>query len=555
MRFLYFIPLFLAAIAPGALAQRAVINEVMYAPIKPEPEWIELFNPSDSNISTSDWNISDLLKTYSLPQTVIPGQGYLLLTKDSAALANKYPQLSLNILQMTFPSLNNTGDLILLKDSLGIVIDNFHYFPGWGGADGRSLERIDFEAPSDSSNFGTSVATGSATPGGLNSIHRRDFDLAIESLSYKSRNENDLAITVTIVNKGRKQISGGEITLSSNSGLPIAISQTSSIEPLQKQNTELIWQNADHGKSHVTCFVTASGDEMHSNDTLRAQVYTPIPRNAVVINEIMALPLSSSCQWIELYNNSLNIAHLDSTSFLVSGVDTMYTFRIDSLTLLPKHYGVISAGNKLFSAFPSLQNRNEVILMNKGDLKLTDLGNEIMLINTDNSIIDSLNYSSTWHSPNVTNHTGISLERKLSNVSGTDPSNWSSSLDTRGSTPLERNSYSEDSLVTATSVDVQILPNPFSPDGDGFDDAANITIAIPGDNEEVISAKLYDLRGRLRSSILQNKRIFRYESLRFEGKDDNGITLEIGLYTLVVESQSNAFKPQRKGVVIMKKAK
>ena len=153
----------------------------------------------------------------------------------------------------------------------------------------------------------------------------------------------------------------------------------------------------------------------------------------------------------------------------------------------------------------------------------------------------------------MTNHSGISLERKYSNAPSNDPNNWSSSHDRTGSTPLGKNSDVPDSSPVASSVDVQISPNPFSPDGDGFDDETNIAITIPSDNVEAVTIRLYDLRGRLRRTILQTQGISRTASVRFNGKDDNGITLLIGLYTLVVESANGLFAQQRKGVVIIKK--
>lgn len=556
MKYLSFIVFFIIASAPWAVAQRIVINEVMYAPIKPEPEWIELFNPSDSAASIAGWKISDLVKTYPLPFSVIPAHEYLVLTKDSAALVNKYPLAGLHIVKMTMPSLNNTGDLILIKDSLGFVIDSLRFYPTWGGADGRSLERVDSDSPADSSNFGSCTSADSATPGAPNSIRRRDYDLALESITVTVIGQTDLSLMTTVRNKGRKEIADGIVKLISNSGLPLTQSQiTSPIAPLEKQDVELTWQNADYGRSPIRTIVTSSQDEMLTNDTLRSEVYIPIPRNAIIINEIMASPQSSSSQWIELYNNSSNIANLDSSLLLVSGTDTIYKFRIDSLPMLPKHYAVIDASTKFFSTFPSLKGRGGIAVLGKSDLKLADTGSEIILVNSDGSIIDSLHYYSSWHSANITGHTGISLERKISSSSGTDGQNWSSSLDPRGCTPLEKNSYSSDTLLSSSTLDVEISPNPFSPDGDGFNDVANITIALPSESEEVISAKLYDLRGRLRSTVAQNQRVFRTESIRFEGKDDNGLTLPIGLYILVVESSSGLFKPQRKGIVIMKKAR
>ena len=317
----------------------------------------------------------------------------------------------------------------------------------------------------------------------------------------------------------------------------------------------MTWQNADYGKTLITAIVTEAQDELHSNDTLRQEVYLTIPRSAVVINEIMPTPPSSSCQWIELYNNSANMANMDSTFFHISVGSKIYSFLIDSLKLSPKEYSLIIADSNFFTTFPLLQGQNGIVILNKSDLKLKDSGNQIILINTDSTVIDSLHSYASWYSQNVTNHSAISLERINFNALSTDPNNWNSSHDASGSTPLRKNSDVPDSSPVASVIDVQVSPNPFSPDGDGFDDVTTITITIPSDNLEAVTIRLYDLRGRLRRMIPQAQGISRAASVVFDGKDDNGITLPIGLYTLVVESASGSFKPQRNGVVIMKKAR
>ena len=47
----------------------------------------------------------------------ISARSHLLLTKDSLGLVPKYPTIPARILQLPMPSLNNTGDLVPLKDS------------------------------------------------------------------------------------------------------------------------------------------------------------------------------------------------------------------------------------------------------------------------------------------------------------------------------------------------------------------------------------------------------------------------------------------------------
>src|SRR5689334_10424834 len=123
MRFLLAIIICIIA-GKDAYSQSIVINEIMYAPGKSEPEWAELYNYSDSTIIIEGWSISDLLKAYGIPNASIPPKEYVVLTKDSLLLVNKYLGNNIHILQMPMPSLNNTGDQIIIKDSQHHTIDS-----------------------------------------------------------------------------------------------------------------------------------------------------------------------------------------------------------------------------------------------------------------------------------------------------------------------------------------------------------------------------------------------------------------------------------------------
>jgi hypothetical protein len=48
---------FYKTIEPGFPNQTVVVNEIMFAPFGGEPEWIELFNNSDTNINLKDWTV------------------------------------------------------------------------------------------------------------------------------------------------------------------------------------------------------------------------------------------------------------------------------------------------------------------------------------------------------------------------------------------------------------------------------------------------------------------------------------------------------------------
>ncbi len=110
---------------PTLLPKSLLINEVAWAGTKNDSsdEWIELYNPSSTNINLSGWTLTII--TSSAPivipldgtKTILAGEYYLLEhDEDTTSIASD--QLVSNI------SLNNSGNILLLKDPSTTTIDS-----------------------------------------------------------------------------------------------------------------------------------------------------------------------------------------------------------------------------------------------------------------------------------------------------------------------------------------------------------------------------------------------------------------------------------------------
>lgn len=537
--------------------KRIVINEAMYAPIAPEPEWVELYNLDSIAVNLKGWRLSDKITTIKFPTVIIYPKSYILVTKDSTALKAKYHLTDVTIIQGKLPSYNNDGDQIILGDSANITIDSVGYDPKWGGLGGTSIERFDAELNSDSTNFFSSVADSGATPGSANSIRRRDHDIAASRIETIQIKGNTAKLALVIQNRGRFRADTISYKLlRRDQTIPVTLgASTNSVLPFEYDTVYVDWTDAPLGTSSLTLIIDNTDDEFRRNDTVSQEVYLPIPEGVVIINELMIEPVSASCQWVEFYNQSNSIVELAGAPLIVSQTDTSYRFSIDSLMILPKSYGVVAASSKIFSSYSNLRPSEHFFVKNTSTLHLLKDRSAVTIKNRDLSPIDSMYYDMTYYSTNLSSTTGISLERKHSSVSGEQRSNWGSCVDDLGATPLALNSLSLDSAIIHQAMRVSVSPNPFSPDDDHFDDETTITIELPNENEEVVTIKLYDERGRIRRTITQDHRMVKASTISFDGKDDHGIPLQIGLYSFVVQSNSGSFQSTRSGIVIAKRAK
>ena len=154
-----------------------VLNEIMYSPQNGEPEWIEVYNRGTVAIDFKGWTIEDADSTRPRTLTdstmLIESDSYVCITQDPPTFLTLFPHVSCPVLQPLngWPRLNNTGDRIVLRDSTGTSIDALEYDDEWGGGEGRSLERINPDWPSNNSaKWSACVSPSGSTPCDQNSI-------------------------------------------------------------------------------------------------------------------------------------------------------------------------------------------------------------------------------------------------------------------------------------------------------------------------------------------------------------------------------------------------
>jgi hypothetical protein len=219
-----------------------------------------------------------------------------------------------------------------------------------------------------------------------------------------------------------------------------------------------------------------------------------------------------------------------------SGKANVFSIANIPIQIEPGGYLVISSDSSIFSQFPSLQAQQKsssVIILNRTSLSLNNEGDDVILTDLVATIIDSLRYSSSWHNPDISDVTGISLERINPNLSSTDRRNWSSCVEKVGGTPGHQNSIFTTSIPTQTTL--SISPNPFSPDGDGFEDFAVISYRVSSQIARV-RLKIFDSLGRPVRTLVNYEPSASTGQIIWDGLDDDKRRLRMGIYIILLEA-------------------
>ena len=559
----------LVLLSVGLHTHSVVINEIMYSPIN-EPEWIELFNPSSIDIDLRNWMLSNrnTQSQYAITgiPTLLAAHGFAVITKDTAFLRSVHPTIpSLLIQSSSLPTylFGNSGDAVVVFDERGAVMDSVHYSPSWGGSAGTSIERIEWnQASNDSTHWGSSDDSTGSTPGKLNSRTPAEYDLRILRVSAEIGNGS--AILVIVQNVGRLPALNYSVSVfahADSGSIPQdseLLERKSSVSQLQAGDSatfSFMWNNPIPGRKLLIARVDFSLDSRLQNNTSVDTLKIGFPPNSILVNEIMYQPFPGQSEYVELYNRTSD--SLDLCGWTISdmrdkaGHSNEYPIAKSTLEIKPGEYFVLAADSSLLNFSPNLQESNtHICILNKGSLSLNDNGDDVIVRDLTGQIIDSVRYSAHWHNPNLTDVTGRALERVNPNLSSNDPRNWSSCANTTGGTPGKRNS-----IYTAAvpgSASLACSPNPFSPDGDGFEDFTMITFELPT-TAGLVRIRIFDSKGRLTRTLANGEPSGAHGQILWDGFTDGREKARMGIYIVLLEAlDSNGNTVQAlKGVVVL----
>ncbi len=291
--------------------------------------------------------------------------------------------------------------------------------------------------------------------------------------------------------------------------------------------------NSNDSTNWITCISENKSTPGEENSVLNIPSYE---RADISINEIMYDPDIDNCEFIELYNNSSKYINLAGWK-VEDEKQNINKVSETGLIIPPASYFVLSADSSILKKY-SLENFQYKNILNKASLGLTSSGKLILLKDMHGNSIDSVWYSPAWHNKNFVSTKNISLERINPKLNGNDPYNWSSSTDKSGATPSKQNSIF--SINSNFSSKISVSPNPFSPDNDGFEDFTIINYSLSQKISQV-RIKIFDSHGRLVRTLLNNQPSGSSGSVIFNGLDDSGNPLRIGIYIIYLEALNSNF--------------
>ena len=173
------------------------------------------------------------------------------------------------------------------------------------------------------------------------------------------------------------------------------------------------------------------------------------------------------------------------------------------------------------------------MIIKDGSVSLNNDGDDIILTDLTGETIDSIRYDPSWHNPDIEDVSGRSLERINPNLQSNDRRNWSTSASPLGGTPGKQNSLFTTSIPS--SAKISFSPNPFSPDGDGFEDITMLNYRLPT-TTALIRIRIYDANGRLVRTLANTEPSGSTGEIAWDGYNDKRERARMGIYIVLLEA-------------------
>lgn len=541
------------------LFKDVIINEIFCDPSPaeglPETEFVELFNRSSREFDLSAWTLSDGSGNARIPSaTLLPGEYLVMVPSGSESLFTPLK----HVLGLTgFPSLNNTGDAIVLRSSEGAVVDSVNYADTWYNdgskrEGGWTLELIDPENPcGEEDNWVASDDPSGGTPGKQNSVFASRPDQRGPQVVEVIPLEPDHVRIHFDEKLADEPVPAEAITLDP----PVPVARVTFTDQSLRSVDVLLEEELEYRKLYaviVQRIRDCNGNMIATGGNALQFALPEMPDSLdIVINEILFNPFPGGSDFVELYNRSpkyINLKNWKMGNVAPEGVSNAIAIASHDLMLSPGSYLVLTPGPEtVASQYPHAAVASFVAATLP---PLSDDEGSFAIVSPAGSTIDALNYNSDLHAELLKDEEGVSLERISPERAAQDPENWHSAATYAGyATPGLLNSSSRSKAnpgVGAITVDPPVFqpvsgqPN-FTQIHYAFDQAGFIA-----------NAGIFDAQGHPIKVIASNDLLGAEGFYTWEGDRDDGSRARVGYYWLWFEvfSLSGVVRTYRERIII-----
>ncbi len=490
----------------------------------PEMEYIEIYNNSNKSFDLNNWTVSDASSTVTLGNYTLTPNQYVIL---SNATSSDFGQF--NILQTSIPSLNNSGDAIVIKNDLGTTIDSIKYDLSWyhdsnkdGG--GWSIERKRLSAQcSDASNWAASQSSNGGTPGNQNSIFTTQADTSAPVLTNYSINNDTLILTFD------ESVDGTNLSLIITPNLNVLSWQNVS----DYQIMVVVSPLADNSiyEATINNVINCWGTSINNYKFIFGKP-SQVEKGDVIINEIMFNPLTNGSDYIEIVNISDKV--LDINGWQLANIDND---TIDNFKQITTQQHLFLPGDYLLITPDSTDIIHDFSVYGVGTFINTTLptypndSGSVILLDNNSNLLDFVHYDDNYHFKLLSTTDGKALERISFTGESNNPNNWhTASEQVEWGTPGYLNSqYIDNKAEGNISLNTKI----FSPDNDGYQDVIILNYAFTSP-DNVMDVEVYDSEGRLIKKLKDNYYPGVSGFITWDGVNDNDTKALTGTYIMLI---------------------
>ncbi len=534
------------------------ISELMTDPVPaiglPEKEYIELHNTSNQAFELKDYVLFDPSTLVKLPSYHFQPNEYLIVCKSSDT--TDFSPFGRVLGLEAMPSLNNSSDVITLKNSNGDLVDQVSYALAWyrdsqKDDGGFSLELID---PANSClgavNWKASKSLLGGTPGNVNSVDSILKDEVAPSI-----------LSAVAISKTQLRLHFSEkVDSASFVNTNFSINQGIGIKSVEWNDDSLdqimIYLESQLATGTEYLLTINSLKDCSGNNKLKINSYIMLAEKPsagdILINEVLFNPLPYGADFVELFNPTEKYLDLKGWTLANLKNDTIANRKLlfkNSFILKPNEYVVLTEDkNNILNVYiKSVADR--IVEVPVLPTFYDDLGN-VILMDASENVIDRLDYNQSMHSPLVPKKEGVSLEKINPSLATNEPNNWTSSSKESGyATPGYANSQYIG--LGISDEDVAIEPQLITPNGDGDNDF--MVFRIQSDKiGSLRNILIFDVMGREVKRLLKNGFAGTQTLVQWDGTDEANNLLPVGHYIVWFEAidKSGSVLHYKKKVVV-----